>query len=127
MTELTSGTREASGPAPSSAATDRRAAAKSVREARDRLTSTTGTRPAFDYELLRQFAQSRLSGSLVIIILVGTIGVLSGIWTGPVNAGIWTAGALIIQFIIMMSLQALYCAASVRRKCAQVAVSLHPA
>ena len=43
----------------------RRATAQQVRHARDRLTSTTGTRPAFDYELLRQFAQNRLSASLV--------------------------------------------------------------
>ena len=32
---------------------NRRAAAQRVREARDRLTSTSGTRPAFDRELLR--------------------------------------------------------------------------
>ena len=62
-----------------------------MREARDRLTSTTGTRPAFDYELLRQFAQNRLSGSLVIIILVCSIGALSGVWTGAITAGTWEA------------------------------------
>ena len=101
MTDPSSGAREAPGPAPSAAATNRRAAAKSVREARDRLTSTTGTRPVFDYELLRQFAQNRLAGSLVIIVLVGVIGVLSGIWSGPVTAGIWTATALLIHFVMM--------------------------
>ena len=63
----------------------RRAAAQHVREARDRLTSTTGTRPAFDYELLRQFAQNRLSASLVILLLVGTVGFLSSLWTGAVD------------------------------------------
>jgi len=52
----------------------RRATAQQVRHARDRLTSTTGTRPAFDYELLRQFAQNRLSASLVILLLVGSVG-----------------------------------------------------
>ena len=83
MINPTSGARESSAPVKSAATPDRRAAAKSVREARDRLTSTTGTRPAFDYELLRQFAQTRLSGSLVIIILVGTIGVAVGIMDGP--------------------------------------------
>ncbi len=55
----------------------RRAAAQQVREARDRLISTTGTRPAFDYELLRLFAQNRLSASLVTLLLAGT-------WTGAV-------------------------------------------
>ena len=77
----------------------RRTAAKSVREARDRLTSTTGTRPAFDYELLRQFAQNRLSGSLIIIILVCSIGALSGVWTGAITAGTWTAAVLLIHQI----------------------------
>src|SRR6186713_2847760 len=101
MTDPASGAREAPGLAQSVAAPDRRAATQSVREARDRLTSTTGTRPAFDYELLRQFAQNRLSSSLVIIVLVGTIGVLSGIWTGAATAGICTAAALTIHFVIM--------------------------
>src|SRR5262245_42478618 len=59
------------------AAKRRRLAAQRVREARDRLTSTSGTRAAFDYELLRQFAENRLSASLVIVLLVGTVGLLS--------------------------------------------------
>src|SRR5262249_5516518 len=70
----------------------RRTAAQRVREARDRLTSSTGTRPAFDYELLRQFAQNRLSASLAILLLVGTIGFLSGLSTDALPAGVWTAG-----------------------------------
>src|SRR5207237_334776 len=48
----------------------RRAAAQRVREARDRLTSTSGTRPAFDTELLRQYAQTRMSASYVVMLLV---------------------------------------------------------
>jgi two-component system cell cycle sensor histidine kinase PleC len=51
---------------------------------------------------LRLFAQNRLSGSLVIILLVCSIGVLSGIWTGPVTAVIWTAGVLLIHLIIVL-------------------------
>ena len=72
-----------------------------MREARDRLTSTTGTRPAFDYELLRQFAQNRLSASLVILLLVGTVGFLSSLWTGAVTAGTWTSAVLVIHAIII--------------------------
>src|SRR5207247_1782660 len=79
----------------------RRVAAQHVREARDRLTSTTGTRPAFDYELLRLFAQNRLSASLVILLLVGTVGFLSSLWTGAVKAGIWTSAVLMIHAIII--------------------------
>jgi two-component system cell cycle sensor histidine kinase PleC len=72
-----------------------------VREARDRLTSTTGTRPAFDYELLRLFAQNRLSASLVILLLVGTVGFLSSLWSGAVTAGTWTSAVLVIHAIII--------------------------
>src|SRR5436189_1656301 len=65
----------------------RRAAAQRVREARDRLTSTSGTRPAFDTELLRQYAQTRMSASYVVMLLVVATGVLFGIWMQPITAG----------------------------------------
>ena len=84
-----------------SSAQRRRAAAQRVREARDRLTSTTGTRPAFDYELLRLFAQNRLSASLVTLLLVGTVGFLSSLWIGAVMAGTWTSAVLVIHAIII--------------------------
>jgi len=103
MMNPSSGAREGSSPADKEAATRRRAATRRVREARDRLTSTTGTRPAFDYELLRQFAQNQLSGSLVVLILVGSIGVLSGLWTGALTAGTWTAAALLIHLVILIT------------------------
>ncbi len=79
----------------------RRLAAQYVRDARDRLISTTGTRPAFDLELLRQYAQNRLSASLVILLLVATIGFLSSLWTGAVTAGAWTASVLVIHAVII--------------------------
>ncbi len=80
----------------------RRAALQRVREARDRLTSTTGTRPAFDYELLRLYAQNRISGSLVILILVGSIGLLSSLWTDTLRAAGWTAAVLSIHLVILL-------------------------
>ena len=81
----------------------RRAATQRVREARDRLTSSTGTRPAFDYELLRQFAHNRLSASLAILLLVGTIGFLSGLSTDAVSAGMWTAGVSLLHGAMILS------------------------
>jgi two-component system cell cycle sensor histidine kinase PleC len=79
----------------------RRASTKRVREARDRLTSTSGTRPAFDYELLRQFAQNRLSASIAILLLIATIGFLSGLWIGPLTAGVWTLAVLSIHAVML--------------------------
>src|SRR3954471_13093329 len=90
-------------PAPAGAtAKRRRETAQHVREARDRLTSTTGTRPAFDYELLRLFAQNRLSAWLVTLLLVATVGFLSSIWTGVITAGVWTCAVLVIHGIIVL-------------------------
>src|SRR6185295_4703374 len=93
--------RDVTPPPDGSSAKRRRAAAQRVRAARDRLTSTTGTRPAFDYELLRLFAQNRLSASLVILLLVGTVGVLSSFWTGAVTAGTWTSAVMVIHTVIV--------------------------
>src|SRR3977135_3454515 len=93
--------RDAAASIDPSSAKRRRAAAQHVREARPRLPSPTGTRPAFDYELLRLFAQNRLSASLVILLLVGTVGFLSSLWTGAVTAGTWTSAVLVIHAVII--------------------------
>src|SRR5579863_1016590 len=97
--ELRDAAATAASPAPSPA--QRRLAFQHVREARDRLTSTSGTRPVFDYELLRQFAQNRVSASPVMLLLIVSIGVFSGLWTGALICGVWTGGALIIHLIIV--------------------------
>jgi two-component system cell cycle sensor histidine kinase PleC len=81
----------------------RRAAAQRVREARDRLTSTSGTRPAFDRELLRQYAQTRVSASYVVMLLVVSTGLLFGISIQPFTAGAWTIGTLLIHAVIVRS------------------------
>ncbi len=103
MGKSSSEPRENSTAADKAAVRRRRQAALRVREARDRLTSTSGTRPAFDAELLRPFALNRLSGSLVILMLVGSIGFLSSFWTGPVMAGTWTAAVLVIHLVILLT------------------------
>src|SRR4249920_1464169 len=79
----------------------RRAAAQRVREARDRLTSTSGTRPAFDTELLRQYAQTRMSASYVVMLLMVATGFLFGVWMQPLSAAAWTVGVLCIHIAIM--------------------------
>jgi two-component system, cell cycle sensor histidine kinase PleC len=79
----------------------RRASAQRVREARDRLTSSSGTRPAFDTELLRQYAQTRLSASYVVMLLVVATGLLFGFWMNPLSAAAWTCGMLCIHAAIV--------------------------
>ena len=89
---------ETPNPAP---AVSRRQAAQRVREARDRLTSTSGTRPAFDRELLRQYAQTRMSASYVVMLLVVATGILFGLWMQPISAAAWTCGMLCIHAVII--------------------------
>src|ERR1700730_19019598 len=79
----------------------RRAAAQRVREARDRLTSTSGTRPAFDRELLRQYSQTRLSASLVVMLLVVATGLLFGLWMEPLSAAAWSCLVLCLHAVII--------------------------
>src|SRR6201987_6198153 len=84
---------------PAASASNRRAAQQRVREARDRLTSTSGTRPAFDQELLRQYAQTRMSASYVVMLLVVSTGCLLGVWVQVVAAAAVTIGMLCIQLV----------------------------
>jgi two-component system, cell cycle sensor histidine kinase PleC len=86
----------------SAAAKSRRLTARRVREARDRLTSSSGTKPAFDYELLRQYAQNRLSGALGVILLATAIGLISTYWASATWAGLWMAMVLTIQLASMV-------------------------
>src|SRR3954454_10605922 len=99
MTAMTSKELGISTPAQKAAAAQRRDATKRVRWVRDRLTSTSGT-PAFDYELLRQFSQNRLSASLAIWLLIATVGFLSSLWTGVVPATAWMLVVFGIHTII---------------------------
>jgi two-component system, cell cycle sensor histidine kinase PleC len=86
---------------PDTSPVKRRLAAQYVREARDRLTSSSGTRPAFDHEALRQYAQNRISASLIILLLVTTVGFMSSMWTGVFAAGTWTAAVLVIHTVMI--------------------------
>jgi two-component system, cell cycle sensor histidine kinase PleC len=79
----------------------RRVAAQRVREARDRLTSTSGTRPAFDHELVRQYAQTRINASFVVMLLVVVTGIVFGFWMNALPASAWTVGMLGIHAVVI--------------------------
>ena len=108
-------------------ARNRRAAAQRVREARDRLTSTSGTRPAFDRELLRQYAQTRLSASYVVMLLVVATGVLFGFWMQPISAAAWTCGMLCIHAVIIRNCGRFLAEAALADRHPQMADALRPA
>jgi two-component system cell cycle sensor histidine kinase PleC len=70
---------------------------RSVRDARDVLTSTSGVKPAFDYELLRLYAEHRIGASLALFMLIALVGIASSLWTGGKGALAWTLMALTIH------------------------------
>src|SRR3954469_832067 len=58
----------------------RRKLARDVRSVRERLTSSIGLERAFDYELLRLYAQSRISASGPLFILALAVAAIATIW-----------------------------------------------
>jgi two-component system cell cycle sensor histidine kinase PleC len=70
---------------------------RSVRDARNALTSASGIRPALDHELLRVYAEHRIASSLALFLLIGLVGVSSSLWTGAYAAMLWTLLALTIH------------------------------
>ncbi|SDB31961.1 sensor histidine kinase [Bauldia litoralis] len=71
---------------------------RTVSAQRERLTSMTGTKPAFDYELLLTFAQNRLSAALVVPLLVAVVSAAAMIWLGIIQVLAWAAVMLAVHF-----------------------------
>jgi two-component system cell cycle sensor histidine kinase PleC len=72
----------------------RRSVMRAVRDQRERLASATGTRPAFDYELVLTFGQNRVSAAYAMPLLIAIVAVASLLWINPQIAGAWAALAL---------------------------------
>jgi two-component system, cell cycle sensor histidine kinase PleC len=80
----------------------RRSVARTVRSERERLTSTSGTRPAFDYELLLTYARNRLSAAYALPLLIAIVGATATTWIGPWRAIAWAVAALAIHVAILL-------------------------
>ncbi len=75
----------------------RRAVARAVRSERERLTSTSGTRPAFDYELLLTYARHRISAAYALPLLVAIVAATSSSWIPAVAVLAWAAAVLAVH------------------------------
>ena len=88
-----SSAQQATGPA--------RPTARSVQDARERLTYKSDSRPEFDYELLLMFVKNELSASLAIPLLAVIIALAFMFWA-PANALIlWLSTVLISKGILL--------------------------
>src|SRR6185295_8035117 len=79
----------------------RRAVQRAVRSERERLTSTTGTRPAFDYELLLTYARNRASAAYALPLLVAIVAATGLSWIQPSAIITWAALILAIHVGIL--------------------------
>lgn len=67
----------------------RRQVVRTVREQRERLTSSSGTRPAFDYELALAFARNRVSAAYAMPLLGVLVGAIAMLWVDVAFAAAW--------------------------------------
>ncbi len=67
----------------------RRTAQKTVFDARQRLTSSSGTRASFDFELLDDYANSRDSSALVLPIVFAILALFASFWVPVYVAAGW--------------------------------------
>lgn len=79
----------------------KRAAQKTVLDARQRLTSSSGTRADFDFELMHDYAGSRLSAALPMAGLVTILAIVATFWVPAVFTAIW-AGLVLLSLLIVV-------------------------
>jgi two-component system cell cycle sensor histidine kinase PleC len=80
----------------------RRSAQKTVFDARQRLTSSSGTRASFDFDLLDEYAGSRLSGAFAVPLLLVILGLFSSLWVAPVIGGVWVVLVLAANTAVIL-------------------------
>lgn len=73
---------------------------RAVFDARQRLTSSSGTRASFDFELLDEYANSRLSGLLAVPALVLILALFASLWVSPIAAAGWAAVVICANLIV---------------------------
>jgi two-component system cell cycle sensor histidine kinase PleC len=83
----------------------RRALNDRVREAREKLTSETGTRPAFDHELALNFAKNRLSASILVPALALVVAGVASMWLHPAALVGWLIVVLTANTITTLACQ----------------------
>lgn len=87
------------GPDPTAVAR-RKLMSREVKSVRERLTSSTGLVRAFDYELLRLFAQYRMTGSVGTLVLTLCVAAAACLWM-PTYAVMPWAGSVILSTLVI--------------------------
>ncbi|GGH14239.1 two-component sensor histidine kinase [Alsobacter metallidurans] len=91
MTELTPEIIQRGRGADPSEVARRRRANRELQATREKLTSTSGLERAFDYELLRQFAETRRNAATVMYLLAAIVAAASSVWLSTPLMVLWLA------------------------------------
>ncbi len=80
----------------------RRNSQKTVFDARQRLTSTSGTRASFDFELLEEYANSRISGALAVPAILLILALFASLWLPVLVAAAWVATVIAANTAVVL-------------------------
>ncbi|MEM1044886.1 MAG: HAMP domain-containing sensor histidine kinase [Pseudomonadota bacterium] len=83
-------------------ASQRRDLSRAIREARERLSSASGTSITFDYELTFTYARNRISTGIVIPTLSLFIAVAAALLSDLTSATLWFSGVIIAHVIAVL-------------------------
>ncbi len=79
----------------------KRAAQRTVLDARQRLTSSSGTRASFDFELMHDYADSRMGAALPMAALVSILAFVASFWVPTLFTALW-AGLVLLSMLIVV-------------------------
>ncbi|MES2906381.1 MAG: HAMP domain-containing sensor histidine kinase [Pseudomonadota bacterium] len=74
-----------------------------LKEAREKLSSDTGTRPAFDTELALNYARNKLGTTYLMPSLIVIVAGVGSLFLKPITLAMWTAFALAAHAVMMIS------------------------
>ena len=70
--------------------------AREIRSAREKLTSQTGLERAFDYELLRHYAQYQTGAGIPLVLFAAVLALAATVWIAPPVAAAWALGVVLL-------------------------------
>ena len=79
----------------------KREVSRTVKDIRERLTSSSGTRPQFDYELALMYAKNRQGASFALPVFAIVVAAALSLGANQVNAGLWLMAVLTTHAIVL--------------------------
>ncbi|MHA1560168.1 MAG: hypothetical protein ACTSWI_05790, partial [Alphaproteobacteria bacterium] len=81
----------------------RRVLARTIRDQRERLMSGSGTRPAFDYELMLSLARNRAGAVYAILLLGGLVAATALLWIETTAIAAWLVVVLVVNALSLFA------------------------